>query len=218
MPRPSYYRPAFDIFAPLYDLGIWLIGLLFGGEKKLRNIVVEAMLPGADLKSVPRYKVLELCCGTATLAIMAAVDDTEVYGLDLSRGMLRVAGEKAQKENINLMLVQADAVSIPFKEMTFNSVVSSMGLHEMPLDAIRNIFKETKRVLKNDGRFIIFDYHKGKGLSALLQNIFFIFAEHDEAKEFVRADLQKELREAGFKRFQRKFLAGGALQIVTVNA
>ena len=217
MSKPPYYRPAFDIFAPLYDLGVWIIGLPLGGERKLRRLILEA-ITGADLKSLTGCRILELCCGTATLSIMAAGYDTEVYGLDLSPGMLRVAREKSQRENISLRLVQADAVSIPFKKMTFNSVVSSMGLHEMPLDAIRNIFKETKRVLKNDGRFIIFDYHKGKGFSGLLQNIFFIFAEHDEAKEFIRADLQKELREAGFKRFQRKFLAGGTLQIVTVNA
>ena len=212
MPRPPYYRPAFDIFAPLYDLGVWIIGLLAGGEGNLRRITVDALNPAPD------SKVLELCCGTATLSLMAAEKGAQIYGLDLSHGMMRVAREKAQRENINLRLVQADAVSISFKEMTFNSVVSSMGLHEMPLDAIRNIFKETKRVLKTDGRFIIFGYHKGQGLSGLLQNIFFTFAEHDEAKEFIRADLQKELREAGFKRFQRKFLAGGTLQIVTVNA
>ena len=212
MQRPPYYRPAFDIFAPLYDLGVWFAGLLAGFEKNLRRITVDALNP------VPCSRVLELCCGTATLSLMAAEKGAQTYGLDLSHGMLRVAREKSQRENINLRLVQADAVSIPFKGMTFNNVVSSMGLHEMPLDAIRNILKETKRVLKNDGRFIIFDYHKGKGFSGLLQSIFFIFAEHDEAKEFIRADLQKELREAGFKRFQRKFLAGGMLQIVTVNA
>ncbi|MBI3755002.1 MAG: class I SAM-dependent methyltransferase [Deltaproteobacteria bacterium] len=210
--RSSYYRPAFDIFAPLYDLGIWLIGLLLGGEKRLRTFIIEETNP------VQGCKVLEICCGTATTVLLSAEKGALAYGLDISHGMLNVAREKAQRQKVKLELVQADTISIPFKEKVFDRVVASMGLHEMPFDVTMNVLKEVKQVLKSGGRLIIFDYHQGEGLAGLLQKIFFMFSEHDEAKEFIRADLQKELREAGFKSFNRRLLAKGALQIVTAEA
>ncbi|MBI3754427.1 MAG: methyltransferase domain-containing protein [Deltaproteobacteria bacterium] len=215
--RPSYYRSAFDILAPLYDLGIWFIGLLFGGENNLRRQVVEA-LPGIDLKPTPNIKVLEICCGTATISLMAAEKGAWVYGLDISRGMLTVAAEKAQEKQSKLRLVQADAAYIPFQAGFFDSAAVSMGLHEMPFDVTRTILKEIKRILKDNARLVIFDYHKAEGFTGFLQKIFFVFAEHETAREFINADLQKELREAGFKKFERKLLAKGALQRVTVNA
>lgn len=217
MSRPSYYRPMFDIFAPLYDLGVWIIGLLLGGEKQLRRFTIEAIL-GTDFKSIPSCSLLEICCGTATVALAAVEKGVLAYGLDLSSGMLKVAREKSQRQNVKLSLVQADAVSIPFKQGAFDRVAASMGLHEMPFDATRGILKEIRRVLKNNGKFILFDYHHGEGFTGFIQKMFFVFAEHGEAKEFIRADLQKELRDAGFKNFNRRLLAKGVLQIITVNA
>ncbi|MBI5328723.1 MAG: class I SAM-dependent methyltransferase [Deltaproteobacteria bacterium] len=212
MSNPSYYRPSFDILAPLYDLGICIIGLLFGGEKNLRGSAIEALNP------VPECRVLEICCGTATLSLMAAEKGAEAYGIDISRGMLNVAWEKAQRQKAELRLVRSDVLSIPFKEKAFDGVIASMGLHEIPFDAVRTIFKEVKRVLKDDGRFVIFDYYKGEGFAGFIQNIFFIFAEHEPAREFIKADLQKELRDAGFKKFQRRLLAGGVLQVISVTS
>lgn len=212
MSRPSYYRPAFDIFAPLYDFGIWLIGLLLGGERKLRNLAVETISPA------PGYKTLEICCGTATISLMSAEKGASVYGLDISRGMLNVAREKAQRQKVNLRLVQSDVASMPFKEKAFDRAVASIGLHEMPFDVSRNIFKEIRRVLKENGKFVIFDYHKAEGFAGFLQKAFFIFAERETAKEFINADLQKELRDAGFKNFNRRLLAQGVLQVIVVNA
>jgi hypothetical protein len=64
---------------------------------------------------------------------------------------------------------------------------------------------------------VIFDYHRADGIPGCLQRLFFLFAEHETAREFINSDLQKELREAGFRGFQRRFLARGGLQIVTVE-
>ncbi len=191
-------------------MGICLLGLPLGGERKLRRPVIEAVEP------VQGCTILELCCGTATISLMAGEIGAKVYGLDIARGMLRVADEKAHKQGIKIGLVEADAVSIPFKENAFDRVIVSLGLHEMPFDITRSIFKEVKRVLKEKGRFVIFDYHKGEGFAGLLQEIFLLFTEHETAKEFIKTDLQREMREAGFKKFQRRFLFRGTAQIVTV--
>lgn len=211
MPRPSYHRPGFDWFAPLYDLGVCLASLLVGGEKRIRESTVEAL---GDVKGC---RTLEVCCGTATLSLLMAGRGAEVCGLDIAKGMLKVAKEKAVKGDTRMVLLQADAISIPFRAMVFDRVVVSMGLHEIPFDRVKDIFKEIRRVLKGGGRFVILDYHKAEGLPGLLQRVFFIFTEHYTAREWIEGDLQEELREAGFKGFQRRFLAKGALQIVTVE-
>lgn len=177
----------------------------------MRRLTIDAITP------VEGCRLLEICCGTATVALAAVEKGVLAYGLDLSSGMLKVAREKSQRQNVKLSLVQADAVSIPFKQGAFDRVAASMGLHEMPFDATRGILKEIRRVLKNNGKFILFDYHHGEGFAGFIQKIFFVFAEHGEAKEFIKADLQKELREAGFKNFNRRLLAKGALQIITVS-
>src|SRR3990172_227250 len=103
--RPSYYRPVFDIFAPLYDLGGWLIGLPLGGEKNLRRLAIEAVNPAADSR-----------------------------GLEICGGMLDVAREKAGREKVKVGLVQSDPAPLPFKTGAFDRVIASMGLHEMPFD------------------------------------------------------------------------------------
>jgi len=209
--KPPYYRPGFDWLAPLYDLGVWLVSFIVGGEARIRRLTVEAINP------LPGCRVLEICCGTAALTLLMAERGVLVYGLDIAKGMLKVAKEKAIKEDIRIGLVQADAISIPFKESVFERVVVSMGLHEIPFDRVKDIFKEIRRVLKDGGRFVILDYHKAEGLPGLLQRIFFVFTEHYTAREWIEGDLQEGLREVGFKGFQRRFLAKGALQIISVE-
>ncbi|MBI5286575.1 MAG: methyltransferase domain-containing protein, partial [Deltaproteobacteria bacterium] len=205
MLRPPHYRPGFDWFAPLYDLGVWLASLLVGGEARIRRLTIEAML-GTDFKSVPSCskgcRTLDVCCGTATLSLLMAERGALVYGLDIAKGMLKVAKEKAIKGDIRIGLVQADAVSIPFKERVFERVVVSMGLHEIPFDRMRDVFKEVRRVLKEGGRFVTLDYHRAEGIPGILQRLFFLFTEHSTAREWLRSDLQRELRVAGFKGFQ----------------
>lgn len=209
MPKPSYTRPAFDILAPLYDTGVRLAGLLIGGENRIRRLVIDEL----DVKGGER--LLEVCCGTGTLALMAGKIGTKVFGLDISMGMLKVARKKVAKENISVNFILADAESMPFKERSFDRVVVSMGLHEMPPDAVRNTLREIRKVLKDGARFVLFDYHKPGGFIKILQRIFFIFTEHKTARDFIAFDIEKEMRDTGFRNFRKEILAKGALQLIT---
>ena len=56
------------------------------------------------LKFQPR-SILDLCCGTGTAALMLAKKGLEVYGLDGSSEMLRLAGNKAKKEKASVTFV-----------------------------------------------------------------------------------------------------------------
>ncbi|HBO83390.1 MAG: hypothetical protein A2073_04150 [Deltaproteobacteria bacterium GWC2_42_11] len=206
---PSCTRPAFDILAPLYDTGVCFLFRLVGSEKRLRGLTINAL----DIKEGDN--ILEVCCGTGTLALMAEEKGAKSFGIDISMGMLKTAKKKSAGRNQKADFILANAESVPFKKGSFDKTVVSMGLHEMPLDAVKNTIHEIKRVLKDGSKFVIFDYHKPEGFIKLLQRIFFVFTEHKTARDFIAFAIEKEMRDAGFKNFRKEILAKGALQLIT---
>ncbi|MBI5643802.1 MAG: class I SAM-dependent methyltransferase [Deltaproteobacteria bacterium] len=207
--NPSHYL-LYDWLAPLYDLGIWLLALLAGGEGRLRAPVLKGLEGKGE-------RVLEIFAGTATLGLAAAQKGARVTAVDITGGMLRVAKEKAVRSGLDVAFVRADAALLPFKDGAFDRVIVSLGLHETPAGNVPLIFKEAARVLADGGRFSIFDFYKAEGVTAALQSLFFTFFEGETAKAWVRLDLQRLLSDAGFKSFRRSFLADKAFQFITVE-
>ncbi len=68
-----------------YDRGIALMSL-GGADRCKKKLVDENVQPGS--------KVLEIGCGTGTMAILAAQAGAEVLGFDVSDAMLEVARKK----------------------------------------------------------------------------------------------------------------------------
>lgn len=209
--RKPTRHSSFDLMAPLYDLGVWFLSLLAGGEKAFRSRVIDAAMP------LEGMRVLEIFAGTATLALIAAERGADACVLDISRGMLRVAGEKAKKAGRNLARVQGASAEIPLKGMTFDRVVISLGLHEAAPPDLPQILSEAARVLKNRGRLVIFDFHRADGWAAPVQKVLFSFFEDEDAWTWLASDVQTMIREAGFVNFRRTFLNRGVFQLITAE-
>jgi demethylmenaquinone methyltransferase/2-methoxy-6-polyprenyl-1,4-benzoquinol methylase len=209
--RPHARTQVFNWFAPIYDLSMWFLCLPFGGEERLRRKVLKELAPFKGAR------VLELFCGTATLSFMAAREGARGTALDLSTGMLNVARQKARKEGLTIALVNADAISLPFVEKVFDRVLISLGLHETTERDCELILKEVFRVLKEGGRAVIFDYHRAERMAGLVQKLVFHFIEEETVHTWVRTDIQRLLRERGFKNFRRTYLFSRSLQIITVR-
>ncbi|KAA0895285.1 methyltransferase domain-containing protein [Oryzomonas rubra] len=101
----------------------------------------------AHIKEEPRT-ALDIGCGTGALvgALKRRYPDAMCCGLDLAFNMLVHAGAKGGKE---CLLVNGDAEHLPFREDSFDLVVSASTLQW--LDSLDGCLEECRRVVKRDG-------------------------------------------------------------------
>jgi len=103
--------------------------------------------------------VLDVGCGTGIHLEMYKKFQCNLFGIDTSPSMLEIAqarlGDGAQ-------LRQADAAQMPYDPKSFDLVLSMLVLHEIDDDIRTNVLNEMKRVVKDDGRILVIDFHAGK--------------------------------------------------------
>lgn len=101
-------------------------------------------------------RALDLACGPGTLARVFAKRVHWICGLDLTLAMLSRAKEAAAEEQLlNFQPVCGNALGMPFRDGTFDLVVTSYSIHHIP-DAAAT-FREARRILRNGGKFGIID-------------------------------------------------------------
>jgi demethylmenaquinone methyltransferase / 2-methoxy-6-polyprenyl-1,4-benzoquinol methylase len=142
----------FDAIAPRYDL---LNHVLSAGlDKRWRNQAIDALaIPAGG-------RVLDLCTGTADLAIAAVsrVKGARVLGVDFSSEMLRLALVKVRSGPSagSIALVRGDASRIPAAAGSCDAVTIGFGIRNVaePDKALAEI----SRVLRPGGRLAILEF------------------------------------------------------------
>jgi len=116
-------------------------------EAKIANDIVAKMRRGI---------VLDLGSGTGYLTIRVAgrAPGLQVYGIDLSRRMVRIARRHAEGV-VNARFVFGNAAKLPFKDKSIDLVVSTAASHHWKTP--RLVFDECYRVLKTGGEAWIYD-------------------------------------------------------------
>lgn len=141
----------FDAIAPRYDL---LNHVLSAGlDRRWRDMAVDALaLPHAA-------RVLDLCTGTADLAI-AAVRRTgaSVVGIDFAGEMLRLGLAKVRVAALDrrIALVRGDAARIPLGSATCDAATIGFGIRNV--SEPERALAEIARVLKPGGRLAILEF------------------------------------------------------------
>ena len=127
MTEARSYVPAagHDWLLPFYDP---LMRLLGGDRIKGPMIEAAAIRPG--------HRVLDLGCGTGSLAMLirARCPEAEVVGLDPDPKALAIARTKAERAGQAIEWRHGFADSLPFEDASFDRVVSSLVFHHLPPD------------------------------------------------------------------------------------
>ena len=123
----------------------------------------------------PGQHVLDLGCGTGTLAMMAkqAQPSAEVSGLDADSDMLKVANYKKNQAKLNVKFDVGFTNDLPYPDASFDRVLSSIMIHHLKTPDKEKTAREVYRVLKPGGQLHIIDFGKpvtwyGKMLGPLL--------------------------------------------------
>src|SRR2546430_7814015 len=118
--RASRVEDLFAAIAPRYDLVNDLQSFGIHRYWKRRLIQMARVRPGE--------RALDLCCGTGDVALVLAGRGARVAGLDFSAPMLAVAKTRSGTRSpsrggfINPQFLRADAMSIPFRDDSFDLV------------------------------------------------------------------------------------------------
>lgn len=99
--------------------------------------------------------VLDVGTGQGFLALILAEMGHTVTGVDLSKGMIEKAKYNARRTNLNVLFIRADAERLPFKDKSFDLIVSRHLLWTLPNP--RDAVNEWIRVTKPNGSILAID-------------------------------------------------------------
>lgn len=142
-------------------------------------------------------RLLDIAGGTGRISedLLNRNPDIKPVLVDASRGML------LQSE---IDRVQGNASQLPFRDDAFDAAICVDAIHH--IRDIESVFTETRRVLKDDGKFVIVDFNprtfRGK-LLASFEHFFrlkSVFYSPDETAELLRGfEMDPEIRSKGFE-------------------
>lgn len=150
---PARIAGMFDAIAGRYDL---LNHLLSAGiDRRWRRRAIRSLALGGG------ERVLDLCTGTADLAIAASTQTPaarRVVGVDFAAGMLAIGREKLRRRRLDrdVALVRGDAARIPVGDAAVDAVTVAFGVRNVEDTAAA--CREMRRVLKPGGRLAVLEF------------------------------------------------------------
>jgi len=226
---PERIAGMFDAIAARYDL---LNHVLSAGiDRRWRRRAIQS------LQLTGRECVLDLCTGTADLAIAAARAQpgaARVVGIDFAGAMLGVGKKKIERDRglRRVTLIRGDATRIPLGDRSVDAVTIAFGIRNV--DQVAAACREMRRVLRSGGRLAILEFAVPTvpGLSRLylgylhhvLPRIGRAVSRHNAAYGYLPASIGafsspaefvRILRDAGFSSISAKGLTFGSVILYT---
>lgn len=149
--RSERIKAMFASIAPRYDLLNRLLSLRI--DQRWRRKVVELLPPDESGKPI-----LDVCTGTGDLAITYARRNptVEVVGADFCPPMLDQAKLKSERLGVRVAWREADALSLPFDDDSFQATMVAFGLRNVA-DTDAGL-RELARVTTPGGRVAVLEF------------------------------------------------------------
>ena len=127
----------------------WLGAITLGRDREVRQAVMRHVGPGQTM--------LDVGCGTGTLAIMAASAGAQVVAIDRSPAMLELARRKAAEAGVEVDFRTGDAVLPPIGRHRFDVVSATFVLGELSADLAEIVCRRLAAAARPGGLVVIAD-------------------------------------------------------------
>jgi demethylmenaquinone methyltransferase/2-methoxy-6-polyprenyl-1,4-benzoquinol methylase len=144
-------KQMFGAIADRYDLLNHVLSLNI--DKRWRRRVADELRDTLDRENA---FVLDVACGTGDLALeLARNAKAQIIGTDFCRPMLEIAKQKTAATTARIPFVEADAMTLPVADASFDAATIAFGLRNLP--NYENGLKELRRVLKPNGKLVVLE-------------------------------------------------------------
>jgi ubiquinone/menaquinone biosynthesis C-methylase UbiE len=155
--------------------------------KRYMRIPCQRVLKRVLAKGIERGRAVDVGTGPGVFPIFIsrAIPEIRFKGIDLSPAMIDLAKKNAMEAGINsgVDFEVGSAYSLPIEDHSLDLVLCINTLHH--LDRPVDFFNEVSRSLKEEGAFVIVDFHRDAsfvfvGIFNLLWKVF--FGKHPKAR------------------------------------
>jgi ubiquinone/menaquinone biosynthesis C-methylase UbiE len=154
-------------------------------------------------------EVLEVAVGTGRNFTFYP-QGVRLSGIDLSPAMLEIARKRAEELGVDADLREGDAQQLPFADASFDTVVCTLSLCNIPDD--RRAIAEMKRVLRPGGRLLLLDHVRASSKVWLaVQRVLEPLPRRFSCEHLLRRPLEHVLAE-GFEVEQRERSKAGIVE------
>jgi SAM-dependent methyltransferase len=104
-------------------------------------------------------RVLDVACGAGQMALIAARSGASVTGCDIATNWIERARTRAARERLNVAFEEGDAESLPYKDASFDAVISFVGAMFAPRPEL--VAAELARVCRPGGLIAMANWTPG---------------------------------------------------------
>jgi len=207
---PELRRMRFiDRMARIYETRLWypVVMKVYGGlhSPSLARLV-EMMTHKVQSA---QGRVLDIACGPGTFGRRIASPSKEVFGIDVSMGMLRQGAAYIAKEGIpNVHFARARVEALPFQDGLFDATLCCGSLH-LFTDTV-GALREMARAMKPGATLAVFTFTSGRGGILKYRRVREWNRREHGLHVFELAEVKQYLTVSGFEDFQPK-VAGSVL-------
>lgn len=155
----SYWSDRAEGFAKLREKELHS-DKLFMWQKEILSKISSNCEITSDGNKKKMLKILDIGCGTGFFSIMLSKNGFDVCGIDLTREMIEMAEELAQREKCSVVFKVMDAESLQFDDEIFDVVIARNVTWN--LTNPEGAYEEWLRVLKVGGLLLNYDAEYAK--------------------------------------------------------